>query len=476
MNRSHVITRFAPSPTGVLHIGGARTALFNWLLARAKGGKFLLRIEDTDQTRSTPEASAAIIVGLTWLGIDWDGDVIYQRNRQHRHRAMAEKLLADGAAYKCFCSPKEVEELRQAARKRQSRFVSPWRDAAAATHPDKPYCLRLKAPVDGTTVIDDNVYGHIQWDNQTFDDLVILRTSGSPTYNFAVVVDDHDMGVTHVIRGDDHLTNTAKQLHVYKSLGWNIPEFSHVPLILDEEGKKLSKRTSSLGVDHYRMIGIPAVAMLNYLARLGWSHGDDEFFTTEQAVAWFDLGGLRKSAARLDMKKLTNLSKQHLAAMDDNTELLNELNRFRQFHGEAEIGAPIRDQTLAAIAVLKVRSKTFADLNSSLAFVEAKRPLTYAAKALALLDDSGKAHLCSLMPLLKKIDWSRTLIDESIQAICAQYSVGFGRVAQPIRSALTGQTSSPSVIDIMLILGQDETIGRIDDALGNKTPVEKSMI
>lgn len=474
MNLSHVITRFAPSPTGMLHIGGARTALFNWLFARAKGGKFLLRIEDTDQARSTSEASEAIIKGLTWLGIDWDGDVIYQRSRQDRHRAMAEKLLADGAAYKCFCSPEEIEELRRAARKRNSRFVSPWRDADEATHLDKPYCLRLKAPVNGTTVVDDTVYGQIQWDNQTFDDLVILRTSGIPTYNFAVVVDDHDMGVTHVIRGDDHLTNTAKQIHVYSAFGWNIPEFSHVPLILDEGGKKLSKRTSSLGVDHYRVIGIPAVAMRNYLTRLGWSHDNDEFFTTEQAVAWFDLGGLRKSAARLDMKRLINLSKRHLAAVDDNVELLNELNRFRQLQGESEIGAH-QGQTLAAIAVLKVRSRTFADLNAGLAFVEAKRPLTYGAKALALLDDSGKAYLSSLIPLLKKTDWSRVSIDESIQAICTQYSVGFGQVAQPIRSALTGQTSSPSVIDIMLILGRDETIGRIEDALGSKTPVEATI-
>ncbi len=468
MRSSKTVTRFAPSPTGALHIGGARTALFSWLFARGRKGSFLLRIEDTDRARSTPEAAEEIAAGLKWLGIDWDGEIISQHSRRSRHRAAADELLRSGDAYKCFSSAEEIAEARAkaGAENRGPPFISPWRDADESRHPDKPHCLRLKAPRSGSAVVNDLVHGQVQWENRLLDDMIILRTDGSPTYNFAVVVDDHDMGVTHVIRGDDHLSNTARQLHVYAAFGWDAPAFAHVPLILDENGKKLSKRTSSVGLDAYMKAGIPPAAMRNYLARLGWSHGDDEFFTTEQAVSWFNLKGLGKSAARLNAKKLTSLSRRHLAAADD-ADLLKDLERFRKMRGKPSFDSDARNRVLAAMAALKTRAKTYADLDSEVAFVEAKRPIPLEDKAWKALDADGRSRLTQLLPGLEAADWTREALDSTVRAACEQKSVGFGYIAQPLRSALTGKASSPSVIDVMLVLGRGESMERIRDAVAD---------
>ncbi len=324
-----VVTRFAPSPTGYLHIGGARTALFNWLFARHSGGRFLLRIEDTDRARSTPEATAAIFEGLRWLGLDWDGEAVSQFERIARHAEVAADMLARGTAYRCWATPEAIEAFREAARAegRPPLFRSPWRDADPATAPDAPFVVRLKAPRDGETVVEDRVQGRVTWKNETLDDLVLLRSDGTPTYMLAVVVDDHDMGVTHVIRGDDHLTNTARQTLIYRAAGWEVPIFAHIPLIHGADGAKLSKRHGALGIEAYRDMGYPAEAMRNYLARLGWSHGNDEFFTTAQAVEWFDLTHLGKAPARFDFAKLDSISGQHIRAADD-AALLAEIESF----------------------------------------------------------------------------------------------------------------------------------------------------
>ena len=314
-----VVTRFAPSPTGFLHIGGARTALFNWLYARHHGGRFLLRIEDTDRARSTPDATEAIYDGLRWLGLDWDGDAVSQFDRLDRHRAAAEAMLASGAAYRCYATKEEIDAAREAAKTagRPPKFDSPWRDADPESAPDAPYAVRLRAPRDGETVVEDAVQGRVAWGNDQLDDLILLRSDGTPTYMLAVVVDDHEMGVTHVIRGDDHLTNAARQSLIYKGLGWETPIFAHIPLIHGPDGAKLSKRHGALGVDAYRDMGYLPEAMRNYLARLGWAHGDDEFFSTEQAVAWFGLDAVGKSPARFDFQKLENLNGQHMRAATD---------------------------------------------------------------------------------------------------------------------------------------------------------------
>ncbi len=465
MNGSTVTTRFAPSPTGKLHIGGARTALFNWLFARAHKGQFYLRIEDTDHERSTSIAVTAIVEGLEWLGVDWDGELLFQRDRRHRHLECVDKLLASGGAYKCFCTPEDIERLNHQAKGSPTRFTSPWRDSPRSHHPDRPFCVRLKMPQSGTTQIDDVVHGRGRWDNSLFDDWVILRTSGTPTYNFAVVVDDHDMAISHVIRGDDHLINTAKQVHVYRALGWALPIFAHVPLILDENGKKLSKRTASVGMETYINEGIPAVAMRNYLARLGWSHGNDEFFTTEQAIAWFDLNGLRKSAARLDAKKLAHLSKKHLSAYRDESQLLDELNQFRQWHGEAPIKPEYQTQVLAALAILKSRCKSLLDLQAGIAFIGAERPLTLDEKAAEQLDDRGRAYLKKLNEDLAKIDWSRHEIEKTMKNRQVSESIRFEDLARPLRAALTGRAASMGVLDVMVILGAKETLGRIGEAI-----------
>ncbi|MEM7753961.1 MAG: glutamate--tRNA ligase, partial [Pseudomonadota bacterium] len=338
MTDTPVVTRFAPSPTGFLHIGSARTALFNWLYARAKGGKFLLRIEDTDRARSTPEAKAAIFKGMEWLGLDWDGEAVSQAAGAERHAEVTRQMLAAGTAYKCFSTQDEIEAFREAARAegKSTLFRSPWRDVPESKHPDAPFAIRVKAPRDGETVIRDRVQGDVTIQNAQLDDMIVLRSDETPVYMLAVVVDDHDMGVTHVIRGDDHLNNAARQMLVYHAMGWDVPVWAHIPLIHGEDGKKLSKRHGALGVDEWAAEGYPASAMRNYLARLGWSHGDEEFFTDAQALEWFDLDGIRKAPARFDTKKLANLSGQHIAATDD-AALVAEIGEFLALSGEPEL-------------------------------------------------------------------------------------------------------------------------------------------
>ncbi len=462
----NVVTRFAPSPTGLLHIGGARTALFNWLYARGRNGKFLLRIEDTDQARQQEDAEAHIIEGLRWLGLDWDGPAISQRERYERHQQAAQSLIKSGAAYKCFSDPAEIENIRAAAKEKTGNFHfrSPWRDTDSADHPDRPFCVRLKLPEIGKTMVNDVVHGHISWNNTQFDDLVILRSDGSPTYNFAVVVDDHDMEVTHVIRGDDHLNNTPRQQFVYDAFGWTFPTFAHVPLLHDEQGKKLTKRGRATGLHEYVEAGIPPEAMRNYLARLGWSHGDDEFFTTRQALSWFDLGGLRKSSARLDYDKLLSLSRAHLAACDDDI-IVNMLEEFRTRIDRPALDRGLRARAVTAIGLLKSRARSFMDLDSQLGFLELVRPISLDEDAEQILDAGGQTLLRKLMARLEKTNWSADELDATIRDACRDESVGYARFARPLRAALTGRTQAPGVIEMMLVLGRSETIARIHDVI-----------
>ncbi|MDW3119346.1 MAG: glutamate--tRNA ligase [Roseovarius pacificus] len=460
-----VVTRFAPSPTGFLHIGGARTALFNWLYARGRGGRFLLRIEDTDRARSTDQATQAILDGMAWLGLDHDGDVISQYERAERHREVALELLDKGEAYKCFSTQDEIQTFRDTARAegRSTLFQSPWRDADPATHPDAPYVIRIKAPRDGATVIADQVQGDVTIRNDQLDDMVLLRSDGSPVYMLAVAVDDHDMGVTHVIRGDDHLNNAARQMLIYTAMGWPLPVYAHIPLIHGPDGKKLSKRHGALGVDEYQKMGYPAAGMRNYLARLGWSHGDDEFFTDAQAQAWFDLSGIGKSPARFDFKKLENLCGQHIAASDD-AALLHELQGFLAATGQPALSGPRLSLMETGMYCLKERAKTFPELLEKAEFILAERPIRPDQKAAAQLDDVSRSILKELTPHLRNARWSREDLEAAAMQFAESIDVKFGKLAGPLRAALAGRSATPSVFDMMLVLGRDETIARLSDA------------
>ncbi|WP_128254328.1 glutamate--tRNA ligase [Falsirhodobacter deserti] len=462
---SQIVTRFAPSPTGYLHIGGGRTALFNWLYARGRGGKFLLRIEDTDRERSTPEATEAILKGLTWLGLDWDGDVVSQFEGKDRHAEVAHQMLAGGTAYKCFSTQEEVEAFREAARAegRSTLFQSPWRDADPATHPDAPFVIRVKAPREGETVITDEVQGTVRFRNDQLDDMVILRSDGTPTYMLAVVVDDHDMGVTHVIRGDDHLNNAARQQMVYDAMGWTVPVWAHIPLIHGADGKKLSKRHGALGVEEYQVMGYPAAGMRNYLARLGWSHGDDEIFTTEQAKEWFDLPGIGRAPARLDFKKLEHTCGQHIAMMDD-AALIAELEGFLAAAGQPALDGVQRDRLLRGMYALKDRAKTFPDLLEKGRFALASRPVERDEKAEAALDPVSRSILKGLTERLAGASWTKEELEPILTGFAEEQGLGFGKLAAPIRAALAGRTATPSVYDMMLVIGRDETIARLRDA------------
>ena len=460
-----IVTRFAPSPTGYLHIGGARTALFNWLYARGRGGKFLLRIEDTDKARSTPEATAAILKGLGWLGLDHDGDVVSQAAGAARHAEVAHDLLAKGRAYKCFSTQDEIEAFREAARAegKSTLFQSPWRDADPAAHPDAPFVIRLKTPTEGSTVIHDEVQGDVTIRNDQLDDMVLLRSDGTPVYMLAVVVDDHDMGVTHVIRGDDHLNNAARQMGIYTAMGWDVPVWAHIPLIHGADGKKLSKRHGALGVDEYQGMGYPAAGMRNYLARLGWSHGDDEFFTDAQAKEWFDLTGIGKSPARFDFKKLENLSGQHIAVAED-AALLHELQDYLQAAGLPALTEAQADGMYRAMYCLKERARTFPELIEKAHFVLANRPLDMEEKAAAQLDTVSRGILQSLTPQLQNASWTRDELEAVTSRIAEEHGTKFGKLAGPMRAALAGRAVTPSVFDMMLILGRDETVARLTDA------------
>ncbi|MGR3572860.1 glutamate--tRNA ligase [Brevirhabdus sp.] len=463
-----VVTRFAPSPTGYLHIGGARTALFNWLFARHNGGKFLLRIEDTDRARSTEAAREAIFRGLRWLGLDWDGDAVSQFERKERHAQIAQQMLEDGTAYRCYATQAEIEAFREAARAegRSTLYRSPWRDSTAPA-PDLPFVVRLKAPRDGKIEIADRVQGRVGWAADTLDDMVLLRSDGTPTYMLAVVVDDHDMGVTHVIRGDDHLNNTARQSLIYRAMGWPLPDFAHIPLIHGPDGKKLSKRHGALGVEEYQAMGYTAAAMRNYLARLGWSHGDDEFFSTEQAVNWFDLDGIGKSPARLDFKKLDHVSGLHIAAADD-AALLKEIEAFLAITEAPPLTTPQRDGLLTAMPSLKERAKTIPELLEKARFVLASRPLELDEKSAKSLDPVSRGILAQLTPHLQTASWTRDALEATLNEFALAQGTKFGKLAQPLRAALAGRTVTPSVFDMMLVLGRAETIARLEDTAAQR--------
>ncbi|MWP39638.1 glutamate--tRNA ligase [Rhodobacter sphaeroides] len=460
-----VVTRFAPSPTGYLHIGGGRTALFNWLYARGRKGTFLLRIEDTDRERSTPEATDAILRGLTWLGLDWDGEVVSQFARKDRHAEVAREMLERGAAYKCFSTQEEIEAFRESARAegRSTLFRSPWRDADPASHPDAPFVIRMKAPRSGETVIEDEVQGTVRFQNETLDDMVVLRSDGTPTYMLAVVVDDHDMGVTHVIRGDDHLNNAARQTMVYEAMGWEVPVWAHIPLIHGPDGKKLSKRHGALGVEEYQAMGYPAAGMRNYLARLGWSHGDDEFFTSEQAMDWFDLGGIGRSPARLDFKKLESVCGQHIAVMED-AELMREIAAYLAAARKPALTDLQAERLEKGLYALKDRAKTFPELLEKARFALESRPIAADDAAAKALDPVSRGILRELTPMLQAASWSKQDLEAILTAFASEKGMGFGKLAAPLRTALAGRTVTPSVYDMMLVIGRDETIARLEDA------------
>ncbi len=466
-----IVTRFAPSPTGFLHIGGARTALFNWLYARGRGGKMLLRIEDTDRERSTDAAIAAILDGLKWLELDWDGDVIYQFSRAARHREVAEQLLAAGKAYHCYASPEELTAMREKARAegRTRLYDGMWRDRDPASAPTniKP-TIRLRAPQTGETVIEDQVQGRVVWQNENLDDLVLLRGDGTPTYMLAVVVDDHDMGVTHVIRGDDHLINAARQKQIYDALDWTVPSMSHIPLIHGPDGAKLSKRHGALGVEAYRALGYLPAALRNYLVRLGWSHGDQEIFSTEEMIAAFDLSGVGRSAARFDFAKLENLNGHYIRNSPDQS-LVTQFERVLDYVPDgAELKAKLNDKTraqlLQAMPHLKERAKTLIELIGASYFIFADRPLELEPKAEAVLTPETRGLIGRLRAILEQVTpWSSETTEAAMRAYADAHGLKLGAVAQPLRVALTGRTTSPGIFDVLSVLGREECLARLAD-------------
>lgn len=466
-----VVTRFAPSPTGFLHIGGARTALFNWLYARHTGGKMLLRIEDTDRQRSTDEATAAILDGLAWLGLNCDGEPVSQFARADRHRAVAEELVAKGEAYYCYSSPEELEAMREKARAegRPPRYDGTWRDRDPSEAPEgiKPV-IRIKTPQDGETVVEDQVQGTVRFPNKDLDDFIILRSDGSPTYMHAVVVDDHDMGVTHIIRGDDHLTNAARQTVIYKAMGWDVPVMAHIPLIHGPDGAKLSKRHGALGVEAYREMGYLPSALRNYLARLGWSHGDDEIMSDEDMIRWFDIADVNKGAARFDFQKLEALNGVHMRQMDDAKLLDILIETLPHLPGGKTLldgmGTTRKNQFLQALPGLKERAKTLVELVDSAGFLFAARPLSIDEKAAQLLDENTRQLLAEILPVLQNVeDWTLANIEAAVRAFAEQTERKLGKVAQPLRAALVGRTTSPGIFDVLSVLGQEESLARIRD-------------
>lgn len=501
------VVRFAPSPTGYLHIGGARTALFNWLYAKGRNGKFLLRIEDTDRERNNEQAVAAILDGLAWLGLTWDGEAVSQFARADRHREVAAELLKRGAAYHCYASPAEIEAAREKAKAegRPQIFLSPWRDRDPKDAPkDVKPVVRLKAPREGETVVEDHVQGHVVFPNKDLDDLIILRSDGNPTYNLAVVVDDHDMGITHVVRGADHLTNAARQTQIYQGMGWTVPEFAHVPLIHGADGAKLSKRHGAQGVEEFRAMGYLPAALRNYLVRLGWSHGDDEIMSTEDLIRWFDIDGINKAPARLDFKKLDDLNGHYIRASSDEElarqvrEMLPHLDFKSLCDVVTDPKAPVRsdialarevhrqlpdlatgsaltdrfttngwDRFLRAIPALKERSKTLTELVGGALFLVAERPVKLEDKAAKLLNADGRASNAAVLKILSEVpgsEWKAPVLEARIKSHAEATNSKLGSIAQPLRAALTGRAVSPPVFDVLELLGREEALARISDA------------
>lgn len=468
-----VVTRFAPSPTGFLHIGNARTGLFSWLYARHHCGKALLRIEDTDKKRSTQEAIDVILDGLDWLGLDFDGDAVYQSQRADRHAEVAMKLLEAGHAYKCFASPEELAEMReqQKAAKQPMRYDGRWRDRDPSEAAEgAPFTVRIKTPEGGETVIEDAVQGRVKVDNREIDDFILLRADGSPTYMLAVVVDDMDMGCTHIIRGDDHLNNAFRQIQVIRAMngangglaienGWEEPTYAHVPLIHGNDGAKLSKRHGALGVRDYREMGILPETLFNYLLRLGWGHGDQEEFTREEAIALFDIDAVNKGPSRFDMKKLLNMNGNYIRAADD----------ARLAGMVAPLIGPDADKALLAEAmpVLKTRARDLNELADGAAFLFKTRPLELSEKAAGLLDEEGRQRLAAIFQRLQvETDWTIEALEANLNAYAQELELGLGKLAQPLRAALTGQTTSPGIFDVLVLLGREESLARINDQTG----------
>ncbi|WP_448664939.1 glutamate--tRNA ligase [Sphingomonas sp. CJ20] len=460
-----VVTRFAPSPTGFLHIGGARTALFNLLFARHHGGKFRLRIEDTDRARSTQPAIEAILDGMRWLGLEWDGEETYQFARAARHAEVAHEMIARGAAYRCYLTQDELAAMRAEAEatKRPLRIRSPWRDKTpGATEEGKPFVVRLKAPSEGAVTIRDRVQGDVTVQNAEIDDLVLLRSDGTPTYMLAVVVDDNDMGVTHVIRGDDHLNNAFRQLPIYRAMGWDEPEYAHIPLIHGADGAKLSKRHGALGVDAYRdELGLLPEAVSNYLLRLGWGHGDDEIISRDQAIEWFDLGGVGKSPSRFDLKKLENLNGHYIRASDD-ARLADLVAPRLPF----ELSAEQHELLRRSMAALKPRAANLIELADGAGFLFRNRPLEMDEAAKGLLEGDARALLARVYTALDAADaWDTETLEAAVRTVADDAGVKLGAAAQPLRAALTGRRTSPGIFDVLLLLGREESLARIADQM-----------
>jgi glutamyl-tRNA synthetase len=463
-----IVCRFAPSPTGYLHIGGARTALFNWLYAKRFGGTFRLRIEDTDRARSTPEATAAILDGMKWLGLDWDGEVVHQFARMDRHAEVANQLLASGGAYHCYASPQELDDMRaaQKAAGKPIRYDGRWRDRDPKEAPEgeKPV-VRLKARQDGVTVIRDRVQGDVTIGNDQLDDMILLRADGTPTYMLSVVVDDYDMGVTHVIRGDDHLNNAARQMQLIERLGWPTPVYAHIPLIHGADGAKLSKRHGALAVDAYRDMGYLPEAMRNYLLRLGWAHGDEEIISTAKAIEWFDIDAVGRSASRFDFKKLDNLNGHYMRETADDVLFGHAAPLIEKEAGVA-ISPESKTRLIAGMGGLKARAKTLLELAKAATFYVRSRPLALDDGAKKLLAGDAKANLAKGRDLLAQAaEWNAAFLEETFRKAAEAEGAKLGLLAQPLRGALTGQATSPPIFEVMAILGKDETLGRIDDAL-----------
>jgi len=459
-----IVTRFAPSPTGFLHIGGARTALFNWLFARHHKGIFRLRIEDTDRQRSTKPAIDAILEGMEWLGLNWDDEVVYQFARAERHAEVARQLLEQGHAYHCFASPEELEQMReeQRAAGKPIRYDGRWRDRPAGDRrPNVPPVVRIKAPQSGETIIRDKVQGDVRFPNEVLDDFILLRSDGTPTYMLSVVVDDHDMGVTHVIRGDDHLTNAARQYQIIDAMGWTVPAYAHLPLMHGEDGQKLSKRHGALGIHEYKDLGYLPEAMRNYLLRLGWSHGDDEMISTAQAIEWFNLDSIGRSPARVDFKKLENINGHYMRQASDEA-LADAVAPFLKARGH-DVDSDLRAKLIAAMPGLKERAKTLIELTDSAHYLVARRPLDLDDKARKLLTPEARSVLARLGPVFEQAPWDAQSLDSAARTFAEHNGLKLGMVAQPLRVALTGRTTSPGIFDVLVVLGRAESLARIAD-------------